>query len=287
MDWVNYHHLLYFWVVASEGSVTAACARLHLAQPTISSQIKKLEKSIGSRLLERSGRRLVLTETGRLVFEYADEIFTLGRELSEVLKGRRTDRPLRFAVGVPDVLPKLITFRILEPVLALPKPVHLVCVEGALDDLLVEMAAHRLDLVLSDAPASPASSIRVFNHPLGQCGVSVLGTPKTARKLRRGFPKSLDGESVLLPTRNTALRRSLDQWFEAKEVYPTAHRRKLRTTNTLERVNQEMKRRTRVATLFPNEASLLRLVSAVLIEISGEWETGRTYLTMETSSPAQ
>jgi len=221
MDWFNYHHLLYFWVVASEGSVTAACERLHLAQPTISSQIKKLEKSIGSPLFERSGRRLVLTETGRIVFEYADEIFTLGRELSEVLAGRRPDRPLRFTVGVPDVLPKLVTFRILEPVLDMPEPIQLVCVEGGLDDLLVEMAAHRLDLVLSDMPASPDSSIRVFNHPLGQCAVSVLGIPKKARKLRRGFPESLDGETVLLPTRNTALRRSLDQWFEAKKVHPT------------------------------------------------------------------
>jgi LysR family transcriptional activator of nhaA len=220
MDWLNYHHLLYFWVVASEGSITAACHRLHLAQPTISTQIRKLEKSIGSKLFERSGRRLVLTETGRLVFEYAEEIFALGRELTEVLAGRQPDRLLRFAVGVPDVVPKLITFRILEPVLQMPEAVQLICVEGSLDNLLLELAAHRLDVVLSDSPANPTSSIRVFNHPLGECGVSVLGTRQTARKARRNFPQSLDGQRVLLPTRNTVLRRALDQWFAASDIQP-------------------------------------------------------------------
>ena len=220
MDWLNYHHLLYFWVVASEGSVTAACERLHLAQPTISGQLRKLEKSMGQKLLERSGRGLVLTETGKLVFEYADEIFSLGRELTEIIGGQQPDRPLRFAVGVPDVLPKLITFRILEPVINMPEPVRLVCVEGAFDDLLVDMAAHRLDLVLSDSPAHPASNIRVFNHPLGQCTVSVLAAPLQARRLRKGFPDSLNGEKVLLPTRNTVLRRSLDQWFDSEGIHP-------------------------------------------------------------------
>ena len=221
MDWLNYHHLLYFWVVASEGSVTAACERLHLAQPTISSQVKKLEKSIGRELFKRSGRGLVLTETGKLVFEYADEIFSLGRELTEVIGGQQPDRPLRFAVGVPDVLPKLITFRILEPVINMPEPVRLVCVEGAFDDLLIDMAAHRLDLVLSDSPAHPSTSIRVFNHLLGQCAVSVFGTPPQARRLKKRFPDSLSGEKVLLPTRNTVLRRSLDQWFDSRDIHPS------------------------------------------------------------------
>ena len=220
MDWLNYHHLLYFWVVASEGSVTAACERLHLAQPTISSQLRKLERSMGRKLLERSGRGLVLTETGKLVFEYADEIFSLGRELTEIIGGQQPDRPVRFAVGVPDVLPKLITFRILEPVMSMPEPVRLVCVEGTFDNLLVDMAAHRLDLILSDSPAHPSSNIRVFNHPLGQCSVSVLGTPEEARRLQRRFPESLNGEKVLLPTQNNVLRRSLDQWFDSKGIHP-------------------------------------------------------------------
>ena len=220
MDWLNYHHLLYFWVVASEGSVMAACERLHLAQPTISSQLRKLERSMGRKLLERSGRGLVLTETGKLVFEYADEIFSLGRELTEIIGGQQPDRPVRFTVGVPDVLPKLITFRILEPVMNMPEPVRLVCVEGAFDNLLVDMAAHRLDLVLSDSPAHPSSNIRVFNHPLGQCTVSVLGTPEEARRLQRRFPESLNGEKVLLPTQNNVLRRSLDQWFDSKGIHP-------------------------------------------------------------------
>ena len=222
MDWLNYHHLLYFWVVASEGSVTAACDRLHLAQPTISTQLKKLERSVGHKLLDRSGRKLVLTETGRLVFEYANEIFSLGRELSDVLAGRRPERPLRFAVGIPDVLPKLVAFRILAPVLQMPESVHLVCIEGGLDDLLVEMAAHRLDLVISDAPASLSSNIRLYNHPLGQCGVSVFAATKRAPELRDGFPTSLVGEKVLLPTRDTVLRRSLDQWLDVHSINPSA-----------------------------------------------------------------
>jgi len=220
MEWLNYHHLMYFWVVASEGSVTAACERLHLAQPTISGQLKKLEKTVGRKLFRRSGRGLALTETGQMVFDYAEEIFTLGRELTEALSGRQPNRPLRFAVGVPDVLPKLITFKILDPVLHMPESVHLVCVEGTLENLLVDMAAHRLDLVLSDSPAHPASSIRVFNHLLGECEVSVLGQPETAKKLRRGFPKSLDGEKALLPTKQTVLRRALDQWFDTHDIHP-------------------------------------------------------------------
>lgn len=220
MDTLNYNHLLYFWTVAREGSVTRAAELLQLAQPTISSQVRKLERSVGQQLFERKGRHLRLTETGQLVFRYADEMFALGGELVDVLGGRPADRPLRFSVGTADVLPKLITYRILQPVMVLPEGVQLVCQDGKLDDLLAEMAVHRLDVVLSDSPVSPSSGVRAFNHPLGECAVSVFAVASLARRYRQRFPHSLDAAPWLLPTRNTVLRRSLDQYFDAQDLRP-------------------------------------------------------------------
>ena len=220
MNWLNYHHLLYFWMVAREGSIARACEQLHLAQPTISSQLRKLETSIGEKLFKRVGRNLVLTETGQLVFRYADDIFALGRELTDVLRGRPTGSPLRFYVGVADVLPKLIAFRLLEAALHLPEPVQITCEEGKLDYLLMELAGHRLDVVLSDQQLGAMVHVRAYSHLLGQCGVSVFGTPALARKYLARFPKSLNGAPMLLPMRNTALRRSMDQWFDSEDIQP-------------------------------------------------------------------
>jgi len=220
VDWLNYHHLLYFWVVAREGSIARACERLHLAQPTISSQLRKLEKSIGEKLFKRVGRNLVLTETGQLVLRYADEIFSVGRELTDVLQGRPAGSPLRFLVGVADVLPKLIAYRLLEPALHIAEPIRVVCDEAKVDHLLTELAAHRLDIVLSDSPISPTVNVRAYSHLLGECGVCVFGATALARKLSPGFPKSLDGAPLLAPKENTALRRSLDYWFEREDIRP-------------------------------------------------------------------
>ncbi len=220
MNWLNYHHLLYFWTVAREGSISRACDQLHVAQPTISSQLRKLEKSIGSQLFKRVGRNLVLTETGQLVLRYADEIFSLGQELTDVIQGRPVGSPLRFVVGVADVLPKLIAYRLIEPALQLSDPVQLTCDEGKLNDLLMELAAHRFDLVLSDSPISPTVNVKAYSHLLGECSVSIFGTAQVARKLRRNFPASLDGARFLLPLGITALRRSLDHWFESHGIRP-------------------------------------------------------------------
>ena len=220
MDWLNYHHLLYFWTVAREGSISRACERLHVAQPTISSQLRKLEKSVGDQLFKRVGRNLVLTETGQLVLRYADEIFSLGQELTDVLQGRPTGSPLRFVVGVAMVVPKLIAYRLIEPALRLSEPIQLTCDEGALDDLLLELAAHRLDIVLSDSPIGPTVNVRAYSHLLGECSVSVFGATELARKFRRKFPASLDGAPFLLPRRSTDLRRSLDEWFESQGIRP-------------------------------------------------------------------
>lgn len=220
MQWLNYHHLLYFWTVAREGSVVRAAEALSLTQPTISGQIRALEDALGEKLFERAGRRLVLTEVGRLVFRYADEIFTLGRELLDTLNDRPTGRPYRLVVGIADVMPKLIVRRLIEPALALPEGVQVICREDKTERLLAALSLHELDVVLADTPMGPGVSVRAFNHLLGESPVSILGTRALAQKLRRNFPRSLDQAPILLPTENTVVRRSLDQFFAANDVRP-------------------------------------------------------------------
>lgn len=220
MEWLNYHHLLYFWTIARLGSVAAASEELRLAQPTLSGQLRLLEESFGEKLFHRVGRRLVLTEAGQTVYRYADEIFSLGRELMDTVKGRPTGRPLRFVVGIADVLPKLIAYRLLQPALRLSEPLRLVCREDKVEQLLGELALHRVDLVLSDAPIGPGVNVRAFNHLLGECSVAFFGTSHLASLYRRGFPRSLEGAPMLLPVEGTTLRRSLDQWFQVVDVRP-------------------------------------------------------------------
>jgi LysR family transcriptional activator of nhaA len=220
MEWLNYHHLLYFWLVAREGSVTRASEQLGLAQPTVSGQLKALEDALGERLFTRAGRRLVLTEVGSLVYRYAEEIFTLGRELQDTLKDRPSGRPLRFTVGVADVVPKLIAHRLLAPALALPGAVHLVCREDRPERLLAELAAHALDLVLADAPVPPGARVKAYSHLLGETPIAFFGSAALAAAHRRGFPRSLDGAPLLLPTENTSLRRALEQWLDHEGIRP-------------------------------------------------------------------
>jgi LysR family transcriptional activator of nhaA len=218
MEWLNYHHLLYFWTVAHEGSVAKAAEQLRLAQPTVSGQIRALEEALGEKLFTRSGRHLVPTEIGRVVYRYADEIFSLGRELMDTLKDRPTGRPVRLVVGIADAVSKLIAYRLLAPALALPEPVHVVCREDTPERLLADLAVHGLDLVLSDAPVPPAVRVRAFSHLLGDCGVTVFAAPPRVAALRRTFPQSLGGAPFLLPADGTALRRGLDAWFESQGI---------------------------------------------------------------------
>jgi LysR family transcriptional activator of nhaA len=220
MEWLNYHHLLYFHTVAREGSVTRAAKLLRLAQPTLSGQIRKLEHALDEKLFERQGRNLALTEMGRVVYRYADEIFALGRDLMDTVRGRPSGRPARLVVGIADVVPKLICRRLLEAALALPEPVQLVVREGKTDDLLMALGAQAYDLVIADAPLGPHIRVKAYNHLLGECSVAFFATQRLARTHRRGFPRSLDGAPMILPTENTVLRRSLDQWFERIEVRP-------------------------------------------------------------------
>lgn len=220
MAWLNYHHLLYFWTVAREGTIARACAQLHLTQPTISGQLRSLEKALGAKLFTRVGRNLALTDTGRVVFQYANEIFSLGRELQHTLQGRPSGRSLRLLVGVVDTLPKQIAYRLLEPALRLAEPVQIKCDQGRFDYLLGQLAVNALDVVLADAPVHPSTKIRAFNHLLGECGVGLWASPRLAARYRRGFPRSLNGAPVLLPAENTVLRRSLEQWFDAEGIRP-------------------------------------------------------------------
>jgi LysR family transcriptional regulator, transcriptional activator of nhaA len=220
VEWLNYHHLYYFWTAAREGGVVKASEKLNLAQPTISGQIKILEESLGERLFERQGRGLVLTETGGIVCRYADEIFSLGREMVDTLKNRPTGQPLHLNVGITDVLPKFIASQLLEPAYDLDENVRVTCREGKLDQLLNDMALYNLDLVLADAPVGTATRVRAYNHLLGECNIIFVASRSLAESLREGFPESLNGSPFLLPTDNTELRRSLDQWFASNGIHP-------------------------------------------------------------------
>jgi len=220
MEWLNYHHLRYFWAAAREGSVTRAGEKLHISQPAVSTQIRGLEQALGERLFTRSGRALALTEAGRVVYRYAEEIFGLGTELMETLKGRPTGRPARLTVGIVNVIPKLIAYRLLEPAFKLPERVRVECREDRPERLLAELATHGLDLVLADAPAGASVRVRAYSHLLGECGVSIFGVERLSKAHRRGFPRSLDGAPFLLPTADSTLRRLLDDWFEAQGIRP-------------------------------------------------------------------
>ncbi|MCX5741665.1 MAG: LysR family transcriptional regulator, partial [Proteobacteria bacterium] len=189
MEWLNYHHLLYFWAVAKEGSITKAGKRLRLAHPTISGQIHRLEDVLGVKLFARKGRNLVLTDSGRIAFRYADEIFALGQEFQDTLKGRPSGQQQRLVVGVSDVLAKSIVHRILEPAFQLDPAVRVVVrEERKAEALMGELAVHTVDVILSDTPAGPGTPVRTFSHPLGECGSSFFASPRLARAARRGFP---------------------------------------------------------------------------------------------------
>lgn len=220
MEWLNYHHLLYFWTAAKHGGIAKAGERLRLRPPTLSAQIRQLEESLGGKLFRRVGRRLELTELGRAVYGYADEIFSLGREMLDAVKGRRGPRGLRLVVGVADAVPKLVALRLLRPALSIEEPVRIVCHEDRHEKLVAALGLHELDVVLSDAPTTASLGITAFNHLLGECGVSFFAGRSVAGRLPGRFPANLDGAPFLLPTEDTALRRSLETWFDAHGIRP-------------------------------------------------------------------
>lgn len=222
VEFLNYHHLRYFWTVAKEGSLRRASELLSVSQPSICTQIKLLEASLGESLFRPSGRSLELTEFGQLICGYAEDIFTLGSEILRATKQAPSVRALRLQVGVVDSFPKLMSYEILRPVLEHQPPVQLICQEGKLADLVSQLNTHRIDVVLSDEPASPGIAGRVFNHALGSSDITFCAMPHLAKKLKGRFPKNLNGAPALLPTQNCNLRRDLEKWFESTGVQPRA-----------------------------------------------------------------
>lgn len=220
MESLNYHHLRVFWTAAREGGVTRASEKLNVSQPTVTTQIRALEHALGQKLFARSGRRLVLTDLGRSAYRYADEIVGLGQELMDRMKGGPAGREVRLTIGVADVLPKIIAYRILEPALRLAEPVRLEGIEDTPERLLAELAVFGLDVMLADAPVGPTVRVRAYSHLLGECAVSIFGADRLARAYRRGFPGSLDGAPFLLPRPHSALRLALDTWFDRERVRP-------------------------------------------------------------------
>lgn len=216
---LNFHHLRYFWAVARTGSLARASRELGITPQTVSTQLRELEDSIEVRLFDRSGRRLALTDAGRRVLAYADDIFSIGQELVADLKaGARA--PERLLIGIADVVPKLVAHRLIEPALGLEEPVRAICHEGPTAKLLADLSVHALDVVLTDSPIPPGVRVRAFNHLLGECGVSLMASEVLAKRYRRGFPAALDGAPFLLPQKGTSLRQSLDQWFADQAVRP-------------------------------------------------------------------
>ena len=220
MKWLNYNHFYYFWIVAREGSIARAAEELMLSQPTISVQIKELETAVRRRLFDRVGRGIQLTDAGRIAFNYANEIFSLAEEMSNALERRPAERSLKLSVGILDVIPKIVVRQLLDPALHLPQPVRLICREDKADRLLADLAARRNDVVLSDAPIGTAVQVEGFNHLLGESRVSFFASKDVAPRLKKGFPKSLNGEPVLLPSDHTQVRRSLNHWFDSKRIHP-------------------------------------------------------------------
>jgi len=217
---LNYHHLQYFWRVVRSGGVTQAARELHVSGPAVSAQLKELQEFLGEPLFTRSGRRLVLTEMGRTVYDYAEDIFSLGHELLDTVRNRPTGRPIRLDIGVADVLPKMIAHWLIEPALKLRETVRIVCREATSEQLIARVAALELDVVLSDSPADPSRTLRAYNHLLGESGIGFVGIGPVLKLVKGTFPQSLSGVPMLLPTDNTAMRRDLDYWFETNGVRP-------------------------------------------------------------------
>lgn len=220
MRHLNYTHLLYFWTVAREGTITRASEVLHLTPQTISGQLKLLDEAVGAPLFSRVGRGLVLTETGQVVKQYADEIFMLGAELTQRVKSKQALIPTTLNVGLVNSIPKLVALRILKPALELDEPLRVVCREGELTRLLGELALHHLDLLISDSPIPAGTNVKAYNYPLGDSGINLFAHESIAAQYRAGFPESLDAAPMLLPALDSPLRSNLEDWFDAIRVRP-------------------------------------------------------------------
>ncbi len=220
MRHLNYNHLLYFWTVVREGSIASAAGTLHLTPQTISGQLKLLEESVGEPLFQRVGRGLVPTEMGKIVNQYADEIFSLGAELTQRVRSGERGAPLELHVGIVSSIAKLISYRIVAPALALDEGFKIICSEDQIETLLANMAIHKIDLVISDRPVPTGLNVKAFNHLLGESPVGFFSQPRIAARLKKNFPESLADIGLLMPSTSTELRRSLDDWFDHIGIVP-------------------------------------------------------------------
>jgi len=220
IPFLNFQHLYYFWMVAREGGISHASEVLDLSPSTISAQISQLEKSLQVKLFRRVGRNIRLTDVGQIAFRYADQIFGLGRELTHALKGWDTDGPLSLQVGIADAVPKLVATKLLQPAFAVSREIRLTCREGRPEPLLAELALHHFDLILLDAPVDPRANIRAFSRLLRECDIAIFGTLELLEQHGHGFPESLEGAPVLLPTPDSSIRRSFSRWLEARGLQP-------------------------------------------------------------------
>lgn len=217
---LNYKHLRYFWMVAKSGGIARASERLHLTPQSISGQLRELEEQLGAELFRRAGRGLELTDTGRRILSYAEEIFTLGDELMEIVRNESARASLPFRVGIADSVPKAVTYWLVEPALRLDEPLRLICREGRLAPLLADLAVHRLDMVIADRPMPANLNVRGYNHLLGESALTVFGARALLENLPGKFPALLDGAAFLMPGEDVAVRPRLAQWFEAQKLHP-------------------------------------------------------------------
>lgn len=217
---MNYKHLHYFWVVAKSGSIAKACEKLHLTPQTISGQLSLFEETLGERLFNRIGRKLVLTDRGQIVLSYADEMFSLGQELEDLLRHKTAGRQLQFRVGISDAVPKAVAYRLIEPALRAQESLRIVCREGKVGTLLGELAVHRLDIVIADSPMPLSVDVRAFNHQLGECGVTFFARPELASKYPGDFPACLHNAPILIPGDDVATRPKLMRWLEEQHIKP-------------------------------------------------------------------
>lgn len=220
MAHLNYKHLRYFWTVAKSGSIARASEQLHVTPQSISGQLSELQEALGAELLRRAGRGLVMTDAGRRILGYAEEIFALGDELLEVVRDPESRTSLQFRIGVADSVPKSVAYRVVEPVLHMPEAVRVICREGSLVSLVADLAVNRLDMVIADRPLPPDVKVRAFNHLLGASGLTVFAAGALAKSLKGKFPALLDKAPFLLPGEGVAIRPVLEQWFQAKNLHP-------------------------------------------------------------------
>jgi LysR family transcriptional regulator, transcriptional activator of nhaA len=224
MENLNYKHLRYFWMVAKTGSIVRASEQLFCSPQSISGQLGELENNLGVQLLKKAGRGLVLTDMGRRIFSYADEIFALGSELIEVTQHQQVKKSTPFRIGISDSVAKSIAYKIIEPVLHLDEPIRLICREGKLASLLSEMSVNQLDLVIADRPMPANINVRAHNHLLGESKLAIFaskGLAETyAQRADLQFPFNLNGAPFLLPGEDFTFQKKLIDWFESKKIYP-------------------------------------------------------------------